>query len=38
MFEPAEPLFDAADPTPFATIMPRTRAILTSYGKMFLTH
>ena len=38
MFEPAEPLFDAADPKPFATIMPRIRAILISYGKMFLTH
>ena len=36
-FEPTEPLFDAADPTPFATIMPRIKAILASPGKILLT-
>jgi hypothetical protein len=37
MFEPAEPLFDAADPTPFATMMPRIKAILANHGKILLT-
>ena len=37
IFEPAEPLLDASEPTPFATMMPRIRAILVSHGKMLLT-
>jgi len=37
IFEPAEPIFDATEPTPFATMMPRIRAILSGHGKMLLT-
>ena len=36
-FEPTEPLFDASEPTSFATIMPRIKAILANHGKILLT-